>query len=144
MDKHENDIVSCALLGLGIVALFCSYLLPVFGGVIFQDKVLHGWEVTLFTFAGALNFWDGRFEAILAGMLLCNLILTGGFVVFFFKGSALRWYKPVLAGALLYVLSVSVFILKPGTFKAGYYAYISSYILVGAALFMKAKQPSGQ
>ena len=137
MDKHENDIVSYALLGLGIVALFCSYLLPVFGGVIFQDKVLHGWEVTLFTLAGALNFLNGRFEAILAGMLLSNLILIGGLVVFFLKGGALRWYKPVLAVSLLYVLSVSIFVLKPGTFEAGYYAYISSFILVGAALFMK-------
>lgn len=142
MDNHEKNIVACALLGLGIITLCASYFLPVFSGFIFSDKVLHGWEVALFTLGGVLNVSDGELEAILAGLFLSNLVLVMGVVIFFLRRSTFRWYKIVLALSLLYVLSVSIFVLNPdpGTFKAGYYTYLSSFVLIGTALFMKSKQ----
>jgi hypothetical protein len=139
MNGRDGDIGAHALLGLGIVALLSSYVLPVFSGVIFPDKVLRGWEVTLFTLAGALNFLDGRLEAILAGLFLGNLLLVLGVAAFFLRGGVHRWYVTALAVALLYVLSVSLFVLRPGAFETGFYAYTGSYLLVGAALFRKGR-----
>jgi hypothetical protein len=139
MTEHENDVGAHALLGLGIVSLLSSYVLPVFSGVIFPDKVLRGWEVTLFTLAGALNFLDGRLEAIRAGLFLGNLLLVLGVAAFFLRGGVHRWYVTALAVALLYVLSVSLFVLRPGAFEAGFYAYTGSFLLVGAALFRKSR-----
>jgi len=140
MNKNNNNKVAYALIGLGFAALLSSYALPVFGGVIFSDKIMHGWEVAFFTIAGLLNIFDGGLELILAGLFISNLVLFAAIILFFFRGNTFRYYKYILAVSLLYVLLVSILVLKPGTYEAGYYMYIMSFIIIGAALFMKSKQ----
>jgi len=126
------------LLGSGIVMLLASYVLPVIDGLIFPDKTLYGWDVVLFTLAGAMSFMNGKLEAVLAGLFLCNLALVLGIILFLIKINVPGWYKTVLALSMLYVLSFSFYSMSPGQFDTGFYTYICSFLFVGAACFLKS------
>lgn len=87
---------SNVLIVLGIIMLLSSYILPVFSGVIFPDKTLHGWEIALFTLVGIINIFDGKLELILATLFVCNLLLIAGIIIYFYRIKLFWWYKYIL------------------------------------------------
>lgn len=139
MDDRKNTLIANFMLGSGTLMLLASYVLPVVDGFIFPDKILYGWDVALFTLAGAMSFLNGKLEAVLAGLFLCNLVLVLGIVLFLIRKNVPGWYKTVLVLSLLYVLSFSFHSMSPGQFDIGFYTYICSFLLVGGASFVTSR-----
>jgi len=139
MENSKKDIAAFSLIGAGILLLLASYILPSLNGLLFHDKIMRGWEVVLFTLSGALHFMDGGLEALLGGLFLCNLILVLGIILFFVMSRRLRWYRFLLAFALLYVFSFSLFVMGPGQLAVGTYTYLLSFIMINTSFFLKTK-----
>jgi hypothetical protein len=140
MDYQKKDIAANSITGAGILFLFASYILPALSGLLFPDKIMRGWEVVLFTLSGALHFMDGGLDALLAGLFLCNLILVIGIILFFGMSERLRWYRFLLAIALLYVFSFSIFVMGPEQLALGTYTYLLSFTLINTSFFLKTKR----
>jgi hypothetical protein len=144
MADREREIVARVLLGAGVTTLVVSHVAPVLGGVIFPNQVLRGWEMLLFTLAGPLNAFDGGLEAMLAGLFASHLVLVGAGAGVLLKGRPRRWLLAGLAVALAYVVAVSVLTLEPGMLRPGYYAYVASFVLLGASMLLARGPDAGR
>ncbi len=137
MKALDNFSKSDLLLALGFILLLSSMILPVFYGFIFAEEVLQGWQVFLFTAAGLFSISEGGLETVLGVIFIINLLLAGSFILYFRSHPLIRWYNAFLALALLFILTVGPLGGYPGTPAPGFYSYILSYILIGAAFHLK-------
>lgn len=124
------------LLWTGIVLLAASYLLPSIHGNASFHFTMRGWEVALFILSGTLSFMNGELEILLAGLLLCNLVLYLGIALLLLKRRVPAWYLPALAAALAYVLVFTFLNFGFAQLGTGFYAYLCAYLLLGAACFL--------
>ncbi|MEJ2760862.1 MAG: hypothetical protein P8126_04820 [Gammaproteobacteria bacterium] len=135
--ETKDNTVAPVLLWSGIALLTASYFLPAIQGNASLEFTLRGWEVALFILTGTLSFMNGVLEALLAGLFICNVVLILGIAFLILKRRMPAWYLPALGMALLYVLGFTFLNFGFGQLGTGFYAYIFSYLLVGAACFLK-------
>lgn len=137
MHKPGHATTALVLLCLCLALLTASYVLPAVHGNASFEFTLRGWEVALFILSGTLSFMNGELEALLAGLLLCNVVLFLGIALLLLNRRVPAWYLPALAVALLYVLWFGLLNFELRQFGTGFYAYLCSYLLLGTACFLQ-------